>query len=204
MESVIEYLQDCYDFEPFLNAPMPPTITLNEQKMQKLSFVLNSLIEITYNNIYTKKLSAKSILIKIFAEYFNNYSIVYDDSNIPLWLSYTYEEMKKLENLSEGLPRMIKIANKSKEHLSRCFKQYYNMTPTDFIIDTRLDYVCSNLLNFNINITDVVYLSGFQNMSWFYTCFKKKYGMTPKAYIAEKVRKKDLSSFSAYYEKNRS
>ena len=201
MDSVIAYLQDCYDFEPFLKAPMPPTITLNEQKTQKLIFALTSLTDVTYDHIFSKKLSAKSILIKIFAEYFNNYSQMYDDSNIPLWLSYTYEEMKKIENLYEGLPRMVQIANKSKEHLSRCFKEHYNTTPTDFIIDSRLDYICSCLLNQSQNITDVVYQSGFQNMSWFYTCFKKKYGMTPKAYISEKVRKKDLASFTAYYEK---
>lgn len=201
MDSVTAYLQDCYDFKPFLEASMPPTITLNKQKMQKLILALMSLTDITYDHIFQKKLSAKSILIKIFAEYFNNYSLIYDDSDIPLWLSYTYEEMKKIENLCEGLPRMVEIANKSKEHLSRCFKQYYNTTPTDFITDSRLEYICSTLLNQNINITDIVYQSGFQNMSWFYTSFKRKYGMTPKEYITKNVRKKDLSSFTAYYEK---
>ncbi len=201
IEAVKEYLSDCYDFDLLLESPMPPTVTLDSQKLNKLSLNLSSLEDVTIDNFISKKLHAKVLLIKLFAEYFSSYTSLVPESNIPIWLSYTYEEMKKAENFSKGFPQMLKISNKSQEHLSRSFKKYYNTTPTDFIIDNRLNYICSMLLNKGVNITDLIYQSGFQNLSWFYKCFQKKYGMTPKEYISARVKENDLQNFSAYYEK---
>lgn len=201
IEAVKEYLLDCYDFDLLLESPIPPTVTLDPQKMNKLILNLSSLEDVTIDNFIQKKLHAKVLLIKIFTEYFSSYTSLSPDNNIPNWLAYTYEEMKKVENFSKGFSQMLKISNKSQEHLSRSFKKYYNTTPTDFIIDNRLNYICSMLLNKGVNITDLIYQSGFQNLSWFYKCFQKKYGMTPKEYIAIRIKEKDLQNFSSYYEK---
>ena len=203
IESIKEYLHECYDFDLLLESFIPPTITLDQQKLEKLILNLSSLEDVTLDNFIQKKLRAKILLIQIFTECFGDYTSLSPNNDIPSWLSYTYEEMKKLENFSIGFSQMLKISNKSQEHLSRSFKNFYNITPTEFIIENRLNYVAGTLLNKDIKITDLIYQSGFQNLSWFYKCFYQKYGMKPKEYIAKRVKEKDLQSFTSYYEKNK-
>ena len=201
IEVINEYLHDCFDFEALLNTALPPSVTLDEQKLNHLSRQLSNLYDVTSSNFIEKKLYAKVLLLKIFTENFGDYTNLYFDEDIPLWLSYTYEEMKKTENFAKGFKQMVKISGKSQEYLSRCFKQYYGITPTDYIISNRLNYVAGLLLNKNVNITDLIYASGFQNLSWFYSCFRKKYGVMPKDYIAAHIRENNPSDFDDYYEK---
>ena len=60
------------------------------------------------------------------------------------------------------------------------------MTPAAFIIDVRLR-AAYHLLEEQkkMRIADLAYASGFNDPKYFSTCFKKKYGMTPKEYMEQ-------------------
>ena len=77
---------------------------------------------------------------------------------------------------------MYEFSGKTREHLTRMMKKYYKTTPTEYITDLRLEY-CANLLyTSNLPVIDICYSCGFDNLSWFYKVFQKKYGTTPAKY----------------------
>ena len=90
--------------------------------------------------------------------------------------------MKTPANFILGSSRMIELSGKSREHLSRMMKKYYNMSPAEFVNELRLDYCIHLLTRSDVSVVDICYGCGFENLSWFYKVFNKKYGTTPSKY----------------------
>ena len=113
-----------------------------------------------------------------------------EKTEIPLWLEITVEKMKKPENFVRGSQRMYELAERSREHIARYMKKYYNTTVHDFVNSLKLEYSVNLLTNSNLSVTNICYECGFDNLSWFYKLFERKYGTTPSAYrsIHEKIK----------------
>ncbi len=108
--------------------------------------------------------------------------------NIPIaphWFFELTSFMSKKENFTAGLPRMLESAHMSQEHLTRVFKKYTGITPTQYINDLRLEYAATLIIDKGTEISDACFLSGFNNISHFYHQFKRKYGCSPKQYLAK-------------------
>lgn len=101
---------------------------------------------------------------------------------VPVWLENACLEMQKEENYLEGLPRFVKLAGKSKEHLMRCMRKYYHTTPAEYINSIRLEQVAVLLETTEDSVLDIMLECGFNNVSYFNRLFKKAYGTTPSRY----------------------
>lgn len=86
------------------------------------------------------------------------------------------------KNFSEGINAMVRLSGKSYEHLSRSIKKYKNVTLSDFVNNIRLNHAANLLKYTNLSITDIAIECGYNNVSYFPTCFKKKYGLSPKTF----------------------
>ena len=173
-----DYLGEDFPAGALLNAKIPPTVILSKRETEKLYFKLSELV--TQEDSFFVKLKVRALLSEIFSTYFLKFSE--EKSNIPLWLEITYEKMKKPENFIFGLERMRNISGKSREHLTRSLKQYYGTTPSEYITELRLNHSANLLISSNLSVTDVCYECGFENISWFYKKFVKKFNLTPKDY----------------------
>ncbi len=69
----------------------------------------------------------------------------------------------------------------------RVFKENYNMTPMNYIIQLRLQHACSLLKNSAYSISDIAYESGFSDSNYFTRQFRKMLGVTPKEYRCHTV-----------------
>ncbi|MEL6812758.1 MAG: helix-turn-helix domain-containing protein [Bacteroidota bacterium] len=70
--------------------------------------------------------------------------------------------------------------NLSRHHMSQIINEHFDMTFFDFINSYRIDEAKKLLRDDpNLNITDVIYSSGFNNRMSFYNTFKKHTGITP-------------------------
>lgn len=172
------YLGEGLPTDNLLKTAMPPIVTLSPKEKELLFYSLMELIQSEDKAII--KLKARSLIFKIFIEYFIKYEEKKTD--IPLWLDLTCEKMKNPKNFLAGVDKMIEISTKSREHLSRSLKKYYNTTPSSFVTDLRLEHSANLVLASNLSITDICYECGFNNLSWYYKQFIKKYGMTPLEY----------------------
>ena len=77
---------------------------------------------------------------------------------------------------------LFSLADKSREYVCRSMKKYLGVTVTEYINDLRLSYICNMLHNSNHAVAEIVYASGFNNLSWASSLFKEKYGMTMGQY----------------------
>lgn len=125
-------------------------------------------------------LHAQCCLAGIFVDYFFRYSnSAKRNGQRPLWFDEMLADMDKIENLQLGLPRMLKLAACSKNHLCRVFKSFLGLTPTDYINDKRLEYAVYYLTQTRDDIVEISEHCGFNNLSHFYHLFKKKYHCSP-------------------------
>ena len=81
----------------------------------------------------------------------------------------------KLDDLAEQM-------HLSKTVLHRKFKDILDETPNQFIRNIRLKKAENLLLNSDLTVSEIAYLTGFNQSHYFIKCFKEVYGDTPKNY----------------------
>lgn len=183
IEKLFDFLSDAFPSQYLLKAPMPPYVVLDSFQMSELSSMLDKLNSIDYEDKRAKTITIRVTLARIFSQYFSDdKSLSPEQQLIPEWLSSTCNKMKQLENFSIGLSRMVELSGHTKEHLCRSFKKYYGSTAMDYINELRLTYIANMLIYTNNDIIDICYDSGYTNLSWMYTLFKKKYGLSPSKF----------------------
>ena len=67
----------------------------------------------------------------------------------------------------------------SKSRLYRKTMDLTGMSPSELILEVRMERALLLLLRQNRNITETAYELGFTNPSYFTKCFKKKYNSLP-------------------------
>ncbi len=72
--------------------------------------------------------------------------------------------------------------NMSVASFSRYFKHHTRKTFSHYVTEIRIGHACRLLMEDNYNISEICYLSGFDNLSNYYRHFKKLVGVVPKDY----------------------
>ncbi len=80
------------------------------------------------------------------------------------------------------LEQLAVLADMSVSHFVRYFKSLIHKTPIEYLIYYRLERACYFLASGQNSITEIVYMCGFNDISYFISTFKKYKGMTPKQY----------------------
>lgn len=184
-DALFSFLGDDFPFRQFIIAELSPTVLLSANECRSLKELLQKIISLTWNNSAKKSLFCKMILTTIFTEYFIHYKPC-TGSEIPAWLSETCRLMHNKENFLGGIPTMVRLSGKTYEHLSRTLKQYYDKTVTKYINDIRLNYAANLITYTNLSITEIYLECGYNNPGWFFTCFKKKFGISPNQFRLKK------------------
>lgn len=86
-----------------------------------------------------------------------------------------------------SLDEVAKIANMSPNAFCLFFKQRTRKTFVNFLNEVRIGYACKLLSGDQYNISEICYMSGFQNLSNFNKQFKKTANKTPLQYKKELV-----------------
>jgi DNA-binding response OmpR family regulator len=89
------------------------------------------------------------------------------------------------ENISETSLNAVlleKTFNMSKMQLYRKLKTMTGMTPGEFIKHIRLKQAANLLVSTSLNVTEIFYRTGFNNQSYFFREFRKRYNCAPNEY----------------------
>lgn len=122
-------------------------------------FFLN-LYKDTIDNLKEKNVNKKKVLLENILNYINN--------------NYCNYELT---------PEVIaSYANISLNHLRNIFKDEFNTSLTDYITELRLKKAKQMLELTNYPASKIANDVGFLNTNYFYTLFKKHYGVSPKQY----------------------
>ncbi len=83
----------------------------------------------------------------------------------------------------EDLSREVGI---SRVHLNRKLKQILDVSPNQLILDIRMKYAASLLVDSKLNVGEVAFRLGFSSHSYFSSRFKEYFGVSPKEYVTGK------------------
>lgn len=171
-----------YDFslikEHIIENRISPEVTLNIKEADLLTSKFDKDIETI--DISTRSFFNVELLTSLLPLFIG--SNRYKKEIIPNWFQELLEIIDIDKNYTKGLTFIYSLATRSKEHVSRSFKKYFNTTPTDYINDKKLIYASNLLRQSNIEIIDIGDMAGFNSHSHFYHLFKMKFETSPKQY----------------------
>lgn len=183
MRSLFDYLGEGFPSKSLLHAPHPPSVILYEDDIR---WIQNQISLLNATDLWDKQLlkyRCRMLLMRIFTRYFSQKALgVQDDTPIPSWLSRLDYQMHRLEHFSKSPDHMVVLSGKCRAYLGRMVKQHYGKTIPEYINDIRLNYWANSLLTTDLPIIGLCYDTGFENVGWAYTLFKKKYGVSPLKY----------------------
>lgn len=81
-----------------------------------------------------------------------------------------------------GLGEYIEKLYCTKSHAIRCFKESYNTTPYQYILNKKILTAQTLLTNTTMTIQEISYILKFSDNHYFSTLFKSKTGKSPKEY----------------------
>ena len=90
--------------------------------------------------------------------------------------------MKNLSDLDFGIDQLCRESAMSKSNLYRKLKALTGQTAADFIRNIRLNYAAQLIKNTPQTFSEIAVKSGFKDVSYFRTSFKKKFGQTATEY----------------------
>ena len=91
------------------------------------------------------------------------------------WMEASYSGNITLEDIAS-------IASMNSQHFLRMFKQVYNITPHQYIIDLKLKKARQLLEGNGMTINDICQAIGFESTFSFSVLFKKRFGMSPSQF----------------------
>ncbi|WP_017730460.1 helix-turn-helix domain-containing protein [Nafulsella turpanensis] len=88
-------------------------------------------------------------------------------------------------DLAKGItiPELARQVGLNENKLKRGFKQAYNSTVNQFLINKRLEYARVLLLSGSFSIQEVAEKVGYKNVGYFTRRFKERYGILPKDFV---------------------
>ena len=132
-----------------------------------------------------RKTALRILLFDIFTRHFTDSQDA--AAPMPLGLETLCASMRRDGNFIQGTSRLFELADRTREHVSRSMKRYLGMTASEFVNDLRLNYIANMLRDSNHGITEIIFESGFNNVSWASQLFREKYGMTMGQYRKNRV-----------------
>lgn len=112
---------------------------------------------------------AAVMLEKLFIE---KSDVIGDEYNAIVQFLNEYHKNISLSFLCDAFGR-------SKSHISHLFKKRSGMTIKEYCNNLKLEDARKLLLNTNYSITEIAYDVGFNDISYFISLFRKKFGVTP-------------------------
>ncbi len=185
-EALQSFLGKSSCIQRLLAEKLPPGITVTGMEMKSFLDRFEDIFSLSPEEEPRRVSSLKMLFVEI-ALLFTGQLAGPVNKSLPDWLGQLCRDIAIKDNLVLGIDRLFELSNRSREHVSRSFKNYLGTTPTDYIKHLRLNYAANQLANTNRKIVDICYESGFGNLSYFYECFKAHYGMTPSSYRASKL-----------------
>lgn len=167
-----------------------------EDQTRNLAFYLKQLTEEVYRekDIYSEIL--RSLCTLIFIEVFrlSEFPITaFFSPNVFLQRGFSrgkVDEFFRTKYLSDihinDLANDMKL---SERQVNRVIHKMFGMSFTQKLIEMRLEKACSQLIETNLPITKITSVCGFSSDKYFYKCFKKKFGLSPREFRAKYVIK---------------
>ncbi len=103
-------------------------------------------------------------------------------ATVPPWLQLALSRMEQPDHLREGLPALVRLGQRSPEHLNRTLRRCTGQTATQAVNRLRLDLAARLLRMSSLSIAAIAVDCGVENLGYFYRLFEQQFGTTPRQY----------------------
>lgn len=100
----------------------------------------------------------------------------------PAWLTAARKAMEDPRNLQAGMPKLVRLAGCSAEHLARTVRRIHHTTPTELVNEMRINWTAAELQFSSRDIADIALAVGFESLSHYYHLFRQQLGVTPRQF----------------------
>ena len=165
---------------------MPEYLDDSNPIKSELEPLINNLTDINWPDGNKNELLIKARLLEIMHIIKNHCKKAQGDEknanevNRKIKKSLIYLETNYHENIT--IAQIAKVSNFSESYFSKLFRQLTGSSFTRYLKDYRLERAAQMLRNSDSRVSDVAFLVGFNNLSYFTRAFKTKYKINPKAY----------------------
>ena len=158
-------------------------LTLNENDINNIDLLVEAM-----QACYDKKepgyeVETVSYFLKIIIDLSNLY--IFYENHVDLSITnisraFTYIENHYLDDIT--ISQLSSMANMSKRHFYRLFKEHFNISPHSYLINLRVNYAAFLLQYTDMRIIEISNLSKFNDSNYFTRCFKNHIGLSPSQY----------------------
>ena len=180
VESVMSYLGEGFPAKILMEMPFPPEIQLSDYEFERLNRRMHNIRALDPKDSQKRKTLLRILLFDILTRHFSGTEAVRE--HMPLWLEEICTAVKKDGGFTRGSDYFFGLTDRSREHVSRCMKKYMGITVSEYINSLRLNYIANMLRDSNHGVSEIIFESGFNNISWASEQFRKKYGVTMSQY----------------------
>lgn len=181
IEGLFNYFGHSTSLNSIVKAEELPDVTLTSTDRESLLYRFERLNILPSSNLLEINIELKVLLSELIL-YFLPYYLWREKSMLPDWLEHICKLMELKENFVDGHTKIQQLTGRTPEYICRTFKKYFDLTPTEYVNQLRLNYAKNLLMNSDESIIDICFNSGFENLSHFYHCFKKQYNFSPSVF----------------------
>lgn len=160
------------------NGALPRMVHLADRQLERVHAEMESL-----GREYASKLLLDRFLMNLIVETgrlgLPGFS---PETDLPEWLADACRKVRLSEEAVSQPADLAAIAGRSLEHVSRVLKRHLGKTPTELLNEIRLERAACLLAAGQAKILDIAADCGFLGISYFYSSFRKRYGMSPRRY----------------------
>jgi AraC-like DNA-binding protein len=198
-DQVAENLPECIQRTLAGDGMVAEKFTMNMDLIQALGILLNSETVDNYNRPF---IQAKTVELMCLA--LRNVS---QQESLREKAHISEKEQKAVEKACQLLQQnwqkpptqdeLIKVVGIGRSQLTKCFKLIYGYSITDYVLNIRMQRAQQLLTEGKLNVTQVALEVGYEHSNNFVAAFKRRFGITPKAFqTASKDHKTSPSSSS--------
>lgn len=103
------------------------------------------------------------------------------ENNGPVQIAKEYVD-EHYDDMSLSVEFLASLAGLSPAYFGKQFAQFMGMSCLDYITDVRISHAAELLTTTELTAADISRRAGINSTNYFYTLFKKKYGLTPIQY----------------------
>ena len=150
------------------------------KRPEKMRILFEQLLLLQADTSYNAKYKRYSIFYQILAEAQNGMS---EDDTIPAIIRPSVDYMNK--NFADSkltIAEIAQVSNISEVYFRLLFKNATGILPNKYILKLRVNHACFLLQGSKYKVSEVALKSGFSDVKYFMTAFKKVTGFTPQKY----------------------